>query len=240
MNSRGLALTLFLVGAVAVSSASSAEPPAALKAVVARLLPNITEDAITPSPIPNIYQVVYGAEILYITADGRFILKGDLFDRQSRANLTAQTRQQVRRRAVNALGDSSMIVFPAKDSKYTVTVFTDVDCVYCARFHRQMAEYNAHRISVRYAAFPRSGMETATYAKMVSVWCANDPHWAMTRAKAGQSIAPRNCKNPIAEHYQAGQGIGVRGTPSIVLDSGELVGGYVSPKDLATLLNSPG
>ena len=234
-----LALALLLSGSIAASLASHAEPlPVSLKAAVAALLPGVTDEAITPSPIPNMYLITYGNEFFYITADARFFFKGDLYDLQNQVNLTERARQQGRRQVLNALGDSSMIVFPAKDSKHTITVFTDVDCGYCARFHQQIDAYNAHRISVRYAAFPRNGTETETYSKMVSVWCANDPHRAMTRAKARQSIPSRNCKNPVTEHYQAGLKLGVRGTPSIVLDTGELVGGYVSPAQLAKLLNS--
>ena len=133
-----------------------------------------------------------------------------------------------------------MIVFAPDTVKHTVTVFTDVDCPYCARMHQQMADYNGLGIEVRYAAFPRAGVSSPTYDKMVSVWCAADQRTAMTDAKMGTSIEMLSCDNPVREHYETGQRIGVTGTPAIILESGEIVPGYVPPQELARRLDERG
>ena len=130
-----------------------------------------------------------------------------------------------------------MIVFAPEVVRHTITVFTDVDCGYCARMHRQMADYNRLGIKIRYTAFPRAGVGSSTWDKMVSVWCAKDQHNAITDAKAGNAIEPRSCPNPVREQYEAGRAIGVTGTPALVLESGEIIPGYVPPDELASRLD---
>ena len=76
-----------------------------------------------------------------------------------------------------------------------------------------------------------------TYDKTVSVWCASDPHTAIGDAKMGRSVETRSCDNPVREHYEVGRAVGVTGTPAIVLESGEIVPGYVPPEELAQMLD---
>ena len=235
---RVLLAAMSFIAVVIISPVVAAdELPSGLKATVRSLLPNIAWDAITQSPIPNLYRITHGGNFFYISADGRFIIRGDLFDLQADVNLTEKARRIARLKTVNALGGSSMIVFPAKDHKHTVTVFTDVDCPYCAKFHNQMDAYNARGITVRYAAFPRTGAGSDSYVKTVSVWCSDDPHTAIGIAKAGQAVEPRTCPNPVREHFQAGIAIGVRGTPTMMLDTGGIITGYVPPQELAKRLD---
>ena len=130
-----------------------------------------------------------------------------------------------------------MIVFAPDAPKHIITVFTDVDCGYCARMHRQMADYNRLGIEIRYTAFPRAGIGSPTYEEMVSVWCAEDQHTAMTDAKAGRAVEPARCDSPVSDQYEAGRAIGVNGTPAIVLESGELIPGYLPPDELLSRLD---
>ena len=131
-----------------------------------------------------------------------------------------------------------MIVFAPEETKYTVTVFTDVDCLYCAKLHREMAALNDYGIKVRYLAFPRAGIHSETYNKMVSVWCADDTQKAMTQAKLNRRVEPKQCKNPVKDHYNMGQLVGVNGTPTMIFDNGELYPGYIPPETLLQALRA--
>ena len=114
----------------------------------------------------------------------------------------------------------------------TVTVFTDVDCGYCAKLHSEMADYLAEGIAVRYIAFPRAGIPSKSYDTMVSVWCADDQQQAMTDAKARREVPPKSCDNPVASQYEMGRLVGVRGTPTIVMSTGDMVPGYLPAREL--------
>ena len=208
------------------------EVPPALSARLEVLAPGMKPDHVTETALSGMYEVRYGSIIVYLSGDGRYMLRGDLIDLEAARNVTETARQSVRAEAVGELGEASMIVFAPDAVKHTITVFTDVDCPYCARMHQQMADYNRLGIAIRYTAFPRAGIGSPTWDKMVSVWCAEDQHGAMTDAKAGVAVDPARCDNPVERHYEAGKAIGVTGTPAIVLESGRLIPGYVPPDEL--------
>jgi thiol:disulfide interchange protein DsbC len=70
------------------------------------------------------------------------------------------------------------------------------------------------------------------YKKLESAWCSPTPQATLTRLKSGLDIPSQSCgSNPIARQYQLGMEIGVRGTPAIFLESGELISGY-RPSDV--------
>ena len=230
-----LAPMLLLAGgtlAVAGEKAELATVRAALKAAV----PQADPDSLSASVIPGMYQAVYGTQILYVSADGRYLLEGDMYDLQSRINLTENLRKSGRAEVVNGIDPQSMIVFAANKPKYVITAFTDIDCGYCRKMHRQIAEYNDLGITMRYLAFPRSGVDTESYYKAVSVWCADNRKAAMTEAKSGKTPPRRDCDNPVKEHMAAARAVGVTGTPTLVLKSGQVIPGYVEPARLLQIL----
>ena len=202
---------------------------------------------VAPTPIKGLYEVVYGGgDILYLSQEGRYAVAGSLYDLSTRQNLTQERRAQLRQeqnpmrqKAMNSVKDRDTVVFaPEKETLYTINVFTDVDCGYCAKLHQEVPALNEGGVKVRYLAFPRAGVGSETYKKMVSVWCAKDQQQAMTDAKARRKIAEVTCKNPIAAQYELGQQIGITGTPAMVLSDGELLPGYLPADQLIKLLES--
>lgn len=190
-------------------------------------------DSVKLSPLPGMYVATYGTDLVYISADGRYLISGDVIDLKERVSLTEQHRNRVRREMLGSLDESSMIVYkPKGEVKHTVTVFTDIDCPYCVRLHQGMSEMNELGIKVRYMAFPRAGIGSPSYQKSVNVWCAKDRNEAMTKAKSNQMVASSDCENPVAQHYLSGQKMGVTGTPAILLGDGQLLPGYLPPKKL--------
>ena len=153
------------------------------------------------------------------------------------ANLTETRRRVIRTRLIDSVPESEMLVFSPKNPKYTVTVFTDIDCGYCRKLHSQIAEYNKQGIAVQYLAFPRMGLGSEDYRKMVSVWCADDRRKALTEAKNDHPPANRNCKNPVNMQYDIGRRVGLNGTPMILAPDGTELGGYVEPAKLRAALD---
>ncbi|HIB82078.1 MAG TPA: DsbC family protein [Gammaproteobacteria bacterium] len=200
-------------------------------------LPGITMDMIRPSPLVGMYKLSYGSNVYYISEDGRYLFTGDLIELDTGLNLTEQGRKTARIAAVAKIDATDKIVFPASNPKHTITVFTDVDCGYCRKLHAEVSQLNDNGITVEYLAFPRGGPGTVGFDKMVWVWCADDPKRAMTQAKLGKSLTPKNCASPVAEQYQLGLTMPVKGTPTILLSNGELIGGYVPAAKLIERLN---
>lgn len=194
-------------------------------------------DSISESQIPGLYQVMYGTEVVYLSADGQYFISGDLLNLKTRENLSEVAQRNVRKKIVDEL-KTTPVRFKAKDEKHVLRVFTDIDCGYCAKLHREMDQMNKNGITVEYLAFPRAGIGSPSYDKIVSVWCADDQQAAMTKSKARQAVPPKTCKNPVKEQYQLGQSLGVNGTPALLTESGQLIPGYVPADRLAAMLDA--
>lgn len=192
------------------------------------------------SPVSGIYEVTRDAEISYLSSDGRYAILGDMIDLDSDDNISEARRRGVRARMIDSVPENEMLVFaPKEPAKYTITVFTDIDCGYCRRLHSQIAEYNRLGIRVRYMFFPRSGPDTESWHKAEAVWCASNRNDALTRSKNGETInAPKCPADIIKRDFELGQKLAVEGTPAIFLASGEMLGGYLPPGQLAKYLKS--
>ncbi|MEW6646237.1 MAG: DsbC family protein [Pseudomonadota bacterium] len=211
---------------------------AKLRVVAAELLPGQQVDSITPSPVAGLYQIAYGPRLFYISADGRHLISGDVFDLQQDANLTEEWRTRARAAALES-SKGSMILYPAQGkARHTVTVFTDIDCTYCRKMHSGIKEMNDLGITVRYLAFPRAGIPSPSYDKLASVWCAADRNKAMDLAKNENKVDRNVCAgNPVAEHLALGRSFGVNATPTLVLDDGRVIPGYLPPEQLVQELD---
>ncbi|HEY0801024.1 MAG TPA: DsbC family protein, partial [Steroidobacteraceae bacterium] len=235
-------LTLILSAATLSVRAAPAEQPAATAQAAAdprvallKLLPAGSKlEDLRPSPIAGIYEFSQGADISYLTADGKYFLDGNLYDMKSRDNLTEALRTHARIALINAVPESEMLIFSPANPKYTITVFTDVDCAYCRKLHSQMAELNRLGIRVRYMFFPRTGPGTESWKKAEVVWCSANRNEALTRAKAGAALDMNKicAPTPVKREYELGENIGVRGTPAIVTEDGDYINGYMEPREL--------
>ncbi len=192
-----------------------------------KAIPAMQPEQIVQTPIAGIYEVKYGTEIYYASADGLFLIRGEVFDLAQKKNLTEESRSAARRLLVESLDQNSMIMFTPKEVKHHVTVFTDVDCGYCRKLHQEIEELNGYGIEVRYMLFPRDGVDSESAAKAESVWCADDRHKALTEVKLGKDVAKKSCANPIARNIELADQIALTGTPTIILDNGEVVSGYL-------------
>ena len=89
---------------------------------------------------------------------------------------------------------------------------------------------------MRYILYPRAGVGSDAYKELQSVWCADDQLVAMTAAKRREPIELKTCENPIGQHMELAQKVGLRGTPLIYIDSGEIVNGYRPADQLVSLV----
>lgn len=203
---------------------------------IRELAPDAKSIAVSETPIDGILQVQISGDIVYATADGRYLLQGRLVDLETRDDLTEQAKSEIRKGLLTEIDPTKEITFAPENPEFDLIVFTDIDCGYCRKLHSQIAEYNEQGIAVHYMAFPRAGLGSESYDKAVSVWCAADQQEALTNAKAGNDPEPASCENPVAEQYQLGIELGVSGTPALLTSSGQLIPGYVPPEALRARL----
>jgi len=210
----------------------TAVPPDVRARVVSKLQGASPAD-VAMSPIPGLYEVTMGGLIAYVSADGKYLLSGNVYDLDSQVNLTASRRNAARAKALAAVSESNMIVFGPANAKMTVTVFTDIDCGYCRKFHSQIADVNKAGVRVRYMMYPSTGPDTESWRKAEQVWCAADRREALTRAKRGEAPKGKACGDAaIKSQYELGADLGVEGTPAVFTQNGDYIGGFLAAPEL--------
>lgn len=199
---------------------------------------DVTVNSINESVLPGLYEVVINtSKVFYMSKDGRYVIEGDMLDLDTRNNLTESRRTEMRAVGFQQLDVEKLIEFSPKDPQHTLYVYTDIDCGYCQKFHTQVSKLNANGIAVRYLAFPRAGVDSEAYVAAQSAWCADNKKQALTDAKAGKAIEPHACDSRVKDQYLLGQSMGVRGTPTVYLENGREMGGYIPAEDLISFFN---
>lgn len=222
---------------VLIQSAANADE-AAIKKSINKSMPSMKIDSVKPSEIKGLYEVLVGANVFYVSEDGKYLLQGHLVDIEAHKDLTEEKLGGTRKQAIAKIGQENMIVFKPKINKHTVTVFTDIDCGYCRKLHSEIDQYLAQGITIQYLFFPRAGKDSDSYKKAVSVWCAKDRNAALTEAKKGKALDAKTCDNPVDEHMQLGADFDMKGTPMIVTENGNIYPGYLPADQLFEALEN--
>jgi len=198
--------------------------------------------SVKESQIENLYIVDIGdLQPIYASKNGEFFFYGELY--AVNGNMLQNTTKDeinLKRRSIldAALSEDDFISFKSDNEKHKVTIFTDVDCGYCRKFHNEINDFNDLGITVNYVAFPRSGLASDSYNRIVTAWCSADPKDTLTKMKQGIDVQLSMCQDhPVEKHFLLGQKIGITGTPAIIKSNGELLPGYLPPEELITRLN---
>lgn len=231
-----LLLTLGLMGSGSLFAANDASLEA-VRAKMNAMFEEIGPENISLSPVDGWYTVQKGSIVAYVSEDGRYLLQGDLIDLDQQVNLSERSRVKARKELISTVQDDQAILFSPTEIRYSVTVFTDVDCTYCRKLHSQIDDYLAHGIQIRYLLYPRNGPASRSWNTSEDVWCARDRNSALTAAKLDRDFETQNCDaSTITRHYMLGQDVGLNGTPAIVFDDGTLISGYLTPAALSSRL----
>ena len=214
-----------------------------LKLKLEKILPPTIEVlSIQESDVRGYYTVNFkGLEPLFISKDGKYLISGDILEITDTGliNKSEIRRNNLRKESLAQIDETEFISFKPSETKHEVFVFTDVDCGYCRKFHSQIKEYLDLGIQVNYLAFPRTGTDSESFNKIVSAWCSSNPNKSITELKLGYKIEENICdNNPVQEHFNLGNSLGVSGTPSIITSEGRMIPGYVPPEELVGLLES--
>ena len=233
-------LVNYAVGLCLLISTAAFGDEVQIRKSLAEAMPGLTLSSVEQSEINGMFLVTTASgEGLFVSADGKHFLTGDLYaaGKGKIENLTEKRREAGRVEKISTISSDEKIVFPAKgETKARIAVFTDIDCGYCRKLHREIPELNGMGVEVAYLAYPRAGVGSDSYGKYVSAWCADDKLEAITAAKNGKKIPNKSCANPVQSQYMLGQSIGISGTPAIVLEDGRLIPGYLTAEKLGQAL----
>ena len=225
-----LAITLILLTNYALADVS---------VVVNKLkpfFPEIKAENISPSQLDGYYEVILTdpfIDVMYISTDGKYVIQGVVTDLELMTNLSTNRINSIKLNILESINDSDKIVFKAKEEKYVINVFTDVDCPYCAKLHANMRQMNDLGITVKYLASPLEQLHPNAQSAMEKIWCAEDRELAMHNYKSKRYLPDSpDCINPVSDQLAISKQLGVNGTPSIFFENGTNLPGYLPPNDI--------
>ena len=198
--------------------------------------PEIKAENISPSQLDGYYEVILTdpfIDVMYISTDGKYVIQGAVTDLELMTNISTNRINSIKLNILESISDSDKIVFKAKEEKYVINVFTDVDCPYCAKLHANMRQMNDLGITVKYLASPLEQLHPNAQSAMEKIWCAEDRELAMHNYKSKRYLPDSpDCINPVSDQLAISKQLGVNGTPSIFFENGTNLPGYLPPNDI--------
>ena len=236
-------MKIFLIILILIFAPDAKPDDLLISSKINAVLPEgMSVQSVKKSQIENLYIVDIGdLQPIYASKNGEFFFYGELY--AVNGNMLQNTTKDeinLKRKSIldEALSEGDFITFKSDNEKHRVIIFTDVDCGYCRKFHNEINDFNDLGITVNYVAFPRSGLASDSYNKIVTAWCSTAPKDTLTKMKEGEDVQLSMCQNhPVEKHFLLGQKIGITGTPAIIKSNGELLPGYLPPEELITRLN---
>ena len=181
------------------------------------------------------YSVVTPQGVVYLDGSGRYLFTGELYDLVAQENLSQTQRGGTQQIRFDDLPLSDAIAY--KKGKHRIAIFADPDCPYCRKLHPEVAQLDAE---VYIFLFPLSELHPLAYRKSVSIWCSQDRIAALDDAMSGKVIPAQNCEHPVDRIVSLGTKLGLRATPTIILEDGQMLEGYRPVRELARLLEKDG
>lgn len=198
----------------------AATPEETVGAAMTKLAPQVKVDVVQESSAPGFYEAIVGNQFVYVSKDGRFVFDGSVFDAANSRDMTEAGRAKQRQATLARISADKRIVFAPAKPKHTITVFTDIDCPFCRRFHQQVSRYNELGIAVEYVFLPLD-IHPGADRKAEAVWCAKDRNAAFTAAmNGGDPGSATTCPNPVAETTRLAREMGVVSTPTALASDG--------------------
>ncbi|MDC1110762.1 thioredoxin fold domain-containing protein [Gammaproteobacteria bacterium] len=236
-------MKIFLIILILIFAPDAKPDELLISSKINAVLPEgMSVQSVKKSQIENLYVVDIGdLQPIYASKNGEFFFYGELY--AVNGNMLQNTTKDeinLKRKSIldEALSEGDFITFKSDNEKHRVIIFTDVDCGYCRKFHNEINDFNDLGITVNYVAFPRSGLASDSYNKIVTAWCSTDAKDTLTKMKQGIDVQLSMCQDhPVEKHFLLGQKIGITGTPAIIKSNGELLPGYLPPEELITRLN---
>jgi len=224
------------LAAFSVHAFAADDSDKAVNEALQKIFPSTKPTQVVRSVLPGFHQAIIASQVFFISDDGKYMIRGNVYDTLNRQDIGEKQLAAVRKTELDKIPLSKQLVFAPPNPKYTVTVFTDVDCPYCREFHKKIADYNKLGIAVNYVLYPLP-MHKGADKKAAALWCAGDRNTAYTDAMNGKDPGEKTCANPVAELTEFGKNMGVDGTPAIFSANGEHIGGYMPPDQLIQRLD---
>ena len=233
-----IAVVASLVLALFVQGATAQE--AAIRKNIAERLPDFPKiDEVTKTPVPGIYELRIGTEVLYTDEQGNYLIEGSLIDTKTRSNLTEARVSKLTAIDFSKLPLKDAIVWKQGTGARKLVVFADPNCGYCKKFERDLQQVKD--VTVYTFLYPILGGDSPDKSR--NIWCAKDStkvwrDW-MVEGTAIPAAAAASCDIAVLQRNLAlGRKYRISGTPGLVFEDGTHKPGAIPPAQIEQLLAS--
>ena len=230
--------TLLALAALAAAAQLAAAQEAVIRKNIAQRLPDFPKiDEVSKTPIPGLYELRIGTDLLYSDEQGNYVIEGSLIDTRSRENLT-----QSREDKLNAIDFASLplkdaVVWKQGNGARRIAVFADPNCGYCKKFEHELQQMK--NVTVYTFLIPILGGDSPD--KSANIWCAKDStrvwrEWMLEGKAPTRNMA--SCETPMARNLALSRKYKINATPAIIFEDGTRNPGTMSAQDLERRLAS--
>ena len=200
--------------------------------------PQLKIQDVRPAPLPGLYEVFTGTELVYSDATGDHVFVGKLIDTHTHKDLSAEALDDRLAIDFQKLPFERAIKIVKGDGSRRLALFEDPDCPYCQQFEHELA--NVNNVTLYVFLFPLSELHPQARAHAHSIWCAPDragawSHWMLEHK---DPASPECSGDPLDQLQTLGAGLNVTATPTLYLANGRRIQGVVTATKLEELLNS--
>lgn len=243
-------LKFFLLPLLAVTAAWGAAPAtgddippdiaAKIRATLHERIPELPVKGLHKSPLPGLYEIDAGSELLYTNDSGTLIFAGRILDTKTREDLSSARWNEINAIDFNTLPFDLAIKTVRGDGSRKVAVFADPLCPYCRQLEQEMQGIT--NITIYTFLYPLESIHPGASVKAVNIWCAKDRSDAWTKWMV-QKTEPDNSRcagAPIDKLQTLGQKLNVDSTPTLFTTDGKRTRGAIKHNDIEALLASAG
>jgi len=233
---------LLAAGALAVLAFGAARADEAeIRKTLAERYPSLPKvDEVRPAPVPGLWELRFGTDLMYSDAKGNYLIQGSIIDTAAKRNLTEERIDKLTAIDFGTLPLKDAIVWKSGTGKRRIAVFADPNCGYCKRFERDLQ--TVKDLTVYTFVIPILGGDSPEKSK--AIWCAKDNTTAWRSWMIDGTQPPRamgQCDSTALERNQAlARKHKVNGTPAIVFEDGSRSPGAMSAADIEKRLGALG
>lgn len=202
--------------------------------------PGMEVGSISRTPYGGLYEVVADGQVAYATSDGKYLVLGNVIDLESKRNLTAARNAKLMEVKWSTLPLNNAIKEVKGNGSRKLAIFSDADCPYCRKLEPELDKLN--NVTIYTFLYPIEGLHPDAVPTSKRIWCEGDrlKAWKAYMLKGEMPKSKGDCANPVDDIVVLGNKLKVSGTPTIILENGQRIPGYMPADKLEQLLATSG
>jgi thiol:disulfide interchange protein DsbC len=229
--------TLAAAAAALLLSVAAHASETDIRLAFAKRFPNYPKlDEVRKTPVPGIFELRFGSEIIYSDKNGDYMFHGSLIDTRTRVDLTQERIDKLLVVDFGSLPLKDAMVIRQGNGSRRFVVFADPNCGYCKRMEADLL--NLKDVSIYTFLLPVLGPDSLVKSK--DIWCSKDPAKAwrawMVEGHAPATAAANCDTTALDRNLELGRKNKVQGTPALVFEDGSRAPGAIPAQQIEARL----